>query len=72
MVDVTPPVSAFYKLSLDFYHRVKRQLRDTETLTDFIDIAIERELEERDDLRARGDLPPLTHWSDPGEDGGGA
>jgi hypothetical protein len=65
-------VAALYEIWSESYHRIKRQLRDTETLTDFIDAAIERELQERDDLRARGDLPPLQHWSDPDEDGGGA
>jgi hypothetical protein len=37
--------------------QVKACLGDSETITDFISCAVDRECQERDQLRARGDLP---------------
>lgn len=58
------------KLGLASAARVKSYLRDSETIADFIACAVARECEERDQLRARGDLP--APWWDPDESGGGA
>jgi len=56
------PVAALYELSSDLYHRIKRRVRNTETLTDFIDIAIERELQERE-TPMKSKLPKFEHYA---------
>jgi hypothetical protein len=51
------PGGVVVMLDCDTAKRVKTYLAERETITDFIQLAVARECEERDQLRARGDLP---------------